>query len=232
MHTKSFTYAVLVGSWLAAGGSLFASDPAGFISLFNGQDLSGWEGNPQLWSVREGAITGATTADRPLKENTFLIWRAGTVENFELRLKYRLQGGNSGIQYRSRDQGNWVVGGYQADIEAGTNFTGILYEERGRGILALRGEKVTIGPDGKKQVTGSVGTAGDIQAAIKPNDWNEYVLVVKGNHLLHQVNGKTTVDVTDQQEAKAAKSGILALQVHVGPPMTVQFKDLQLKRLP
>ena len=110
----------------------------GFHSLFDGQTLDGWEGNPKLWSVQNGAITGQTTADNPTKGNTFLVWRGGEVKNFELRLKYRIEGGNSGIQYRSKEVERWVISGYQADIDATNRFTGILYEERGRGILAER----------------------------------------------------------------------------------------------
>ncbi|HOW65460.1 MAG TPA: DUF1080 domain-containing protein [Candidatus Paceibacterota bacterium] len=225
-----------LGSWFILAISVLtftrieAGEPA-VVELFNGRDLNGWDGDPKFWSVRDEAITGETTAANPTKNNTFLIWRGGEVADFELRLKYRIRGGNSGIQYRSKDLGNWISGGYQADIEAGTNYTGILYEERGRGILALRGEKVTIGAEGKKQVTASIGTAAEIQAAIKADDWNDYVVKAQGNHLVHIVNGKVTVDVTDEQTAQAAKTGILALQVHAGPPMTVQFKDVRLIRL-
>src|SRR5687767_14612132 len=85
-----------------------AEDTAGFKSLFNGNDLSGWDGNPKFWSVKDGLVTGQTTADNPTQGNTFLIWRDGTVEDFELRLSYRIVGGNSGIQYRSKDLGSWV----------------------------------------------------------------------------------------------------------------------------
>jgi hypothetical protein len=232
MQRISSSSALVVLFCLCSLGYQTHAAEAGALQLFNGKDLTGWDGNPKFWSVRDGVITGATTPENPTKANTFLIWRQGEVADFELRLLYRIVGGNSGIQYRSKDLGDWVAGGYQADIEAGTNYTGILYEERGRGILALRGEKVTLGADGKKQVTGTVGTPGDIQAAIKKEDWNEYIVIAQGNHLVHKVNGKTTVDVTDEQTAKAAKSGILALQVHAGPPMLVQFKDVQLKRLP
>ena len=123
-----------VGLWAASNG-------AGYRSLFNGKDLSGWDGNPKFWSVKDGTITGQTTAENPAQGNTFLIWRLGTVEDFELHLSYRIVGGNSGIQYRSKDLGNWVVGGYQADFEAGKVFSGILYDEKGRGILAKRGAK-------------------------------------------------------------------------------------------
>ena len=211
----------------------------GFHAIFNGKDLSGWEGNPKLWSVKDGAITGQTTADNPAKGNTFLIWTNGTVGDFQLRCSFRLVPGdskgfaNSGIQYRSRvlDPTNWVVGGYQADMEAGPNYTGILYEERFRGIMALRGEKVVWTPDDKKQVVGSVGVAAEIEGALKKDGWNDYVIIAKGNHLQQFINGRQTVDVTDDCEAKRAMSGVLALQLHAGPPMMAQFKDIRLKAL-
>ena len=109
---------------------LSAADTDGFRPLFNGKDLKHWDGNPQFWSVRDGAITGQTTKEKPTKGNTFIIWRGGTVANFELKLKYKIVGGNSGIQYRSKDLGNWVAGGYQGDLEAGNTYSGILYEEK------------------------------------------------------------------------------------------------------
>ena len=217
-----------------------AAVETGFQSLFNGKDLTGWNGNPELWSVKDGVIHGQTTAEHPAKGNTFLIWTNGTTADFELRASYKITPNNdkgfanSGIQYRSKifDLTNWVVGGYQADFEAGATYSGILYEERmTRGIMAARGEKVTWDKDGKKQVAGAVGDAKEIQAAIKKEDWNEYVIIAKGNHLQHFINGKATVDVTDECEAKAAKSGVLALQLHAGQPMTVEFKNIRLKPL-
>ena len=212
----------------------------GFLRIFNGKDLTGWEGNPRLWSVKDGAITGQTTAENPAQGNTFLIWTNGTVTDFELRCSFKLVPGdskgfaNSGIQYRSKviDPAKWVVGGYQADMEAGPTYTGILYEERmTRGIMAARGEKVVWDKDGKKQVVGSVGDAAEIGAAIKKGDWNDYVIIAKGNHLQQFINGKQTVDVVDECEAKRALSGVLALQLHAGPPMTAQFKNIRLKKL-
>jgi hypothetical protein len=211
----------------------------GFTGIFNGKDLSGWDGNPKLWSVQDGAITGQTTAENPAKGNTFLIWTNGTVADFELRCFFKLTPGdskgfaNSGIQYRSKvfDPANWVVGGYQADMEAGPTYTGILYEERIRGIMAARGEKVVWDKDGKKQVVGSLGDPAEIGAAIKKGDWNEYVIIAKGNHVQQFINGHQTIDVLDECEAKRAMSGVLALQLHAGPPMTVQFKNIRLKKL-
>jgi type 1 glutamine amidotransferase len=208
-----------------------ADDEAGFKSLFNGKDLTGWEGNPAFWSVRDEAITGQTTEENPTQGNTFIIWRDGTVDDFVLRLQYRIVNGNSGIQYRSREFDNWVVGGYQGDFEAGDRYSGILYEEKlGRGILAERGQKVVIDAEGKKNVAGSVGDSAEIQAKIKKEDWNDYEIIAAGNRLIHKINGLTTVDVTDEQAAKRSMSGILALQLHAGPPMTVQFRNIRLKR--
>ncbi len=203
----------------------------GFVSLFDGKTLNGWSGNPDYWSVRDGAITGETTAENPLKENTFLIWKDGKVGDFELRLKFRMVGGNSGVQYRSEDKGNHVVAGYQADIDATGQYIGILYEERGRGILALRGEKVEIQANGEKKVVGKTSDDEEVLASVKKEGWNEYVIRAKGNRLEHILNGHTTIELTDNDEKNRSMSGILALQLHVGPPMLVQFKDIQLKKL-
>ena len=218
--------------------ALAAEPEAGFKPIFNGKDLSGWDGDPKLWSVKDKAIVGETTADNPLKHNTFLIWTNGEVGDFELRCAFRITANNdkgfanSGIQYRSKvlDPAGWVVGGYQADMEAGPTYTGILYEEKmTRQIMAARGEKVTWDAGCTKKVTGSLGTSEEILAAIKKNDWNDYVIVAQGNHLQHFINGKQTVDVTDDCVEKRAMRGVLALQLHQGQPMKVEFRDLRLK---
>ena len=203
-------------------------------NLFNGKDLTGWKGL-DFWSVEDGCITGRTTKEKPTKGNTFLVWQGGEIGDFEFTFKYKIVGGNSGVQYRSKvvDEKAFVVGGYQADFEAGKTHSGILYEEKGRGILAQRGQKTVI-KDGDKpgkakiEVTGEVGKSAEIQAKIKAEDWNEYRIVAQGGHLQHYINGVQTVDVTDET-AVGAKKGILALQLHAGPAMVVQFKDLVLK---
>ena len=217
---------------------------AGEKPLFNGKDLTGWKGQPEFWSVKDGAITGQTTKDTPVKENTFLIWD-GEVGDFELHFKYKIVDangtsdgfGNSGVQYRSKvvKPEYSVVSGYQADFETGKKYSGILYEEKARGILAERGQKVVIhegdAPNKPKlEVTGEVGKSDEIQAVIKPAEWNDYTIIAKGGHLQHFINGKQTVDVTDET-AIGAKKGILALQLHAGSPMQVQFKDLMLDKL-
>jgi uncharacterized protein (TIGR03067 family) len=238
MNQKLLLY-IAAGSLLAASTVFGAEIESGFTSLFNGKDLSGWDGDPKLWSVKNGVITGQTTAESPAKHNTFLIWTNGEVADFELRCSFKLTPGdekkfaNSGIQYRSKilDPAGWVVGGYQADMEAGQEYTGILYEERFRGIMATRGEKVVWDNDCNKQVTGSLGTSQEIQAAVHQGDWNDYVIIAQGNHLQQFVNGKQTVDVTDECESKRAASGVLALQLHAGPSMMAQFRNIRIKTL-
>ena len=205
-------------------------------NLFNGKDLTGWKGL-DFWSVEDGCITGRTTKEKPTKGNTFLVWQGGNVADFEFTFKYKIVGGNSGVQYRSKlvDEKGYVVAGYQADFEAGKTYSGILYEEKGRGILAQRGQKTVIkegaAPNKPKvEVAGEVGKSAEIQAKIKSEDWNDYRIVAKGGHLQHFINGVPTVDVTDET-AVGAKKGILALQLHAGPAMVVQFKDLVLKEI-
>lgn len=218
---------------------LHAGEP---VSIFNGKDLTGWEGLAGFWSVKDGTITGQTTAEHPTKGNTFLIYKGGDVADFELTFQYKITAqngegfGNSGVQYRSKvaDPANFVLGGYQADFEYGTTYSGILYEERGRGILAQRGQKVVVkqgSEPGKPQieVTGETGKSAEIQASIKKDDWNDYKIVAKGGHLQHFINGHLTIDVTDET-AEGAKAGVLGLQLHAGGPMTVQFRKLELTK--
>jgi hypothetical protein len=234
-HIKRCLPGLLTLTLLATAAPAPAQSPdsEGFISLFNGNDLSGWRGDSVHWSVEDGAITGKTTPETLLKgHNTFLVWQGGTPGDFVLRLKYKIRGGNSGIQYRSKliDPEKVIVGGYQGDIDSTGRFTGINYEERGRSILAERGQKVEIDPEGKKNVE-SLGDKDELLKKINPDDWNDYVITARGNHLTHAINGATMSEVIDNQSSKAATSGILALQLHAGPAMTIQFKDIRLKEL-
>jgi hypothetical protein len=207
------------------------TDGDGFISLFDGKSLDGWEGKTAFWSVRDGAITGETTEDNPTQGNTFLIWRDGELDDFELRCQFRIRNHNSGIQYRSKELDNFVVSGYQADIDATGRYLGILYEEKARGILAERGQVVKIDSSGQKNFVGTTGDSSVILKAYKDGEWNEYVIIAKGNQLVQEINGLTTMELIDDQADKRTMKGILALQLHAGPPMLVQFKDLRLKKL-
>lgn len=203
--------------------------PAGFESMFNGKDLSQWEGEPGWWSVEDGAITGIMTKQKPLKHPTYLFWK-GTAGDFELRALYRLDAGNSGINFRSRKLPNWDVFGYQADLEAGKSYTGILYDVHQRAVMTHRGEKVVYNPDGTKQVT-RFGDPAELQKHVKPGDWNQYVIIAHGPEIILEINGVVMSHVIDGDAKKAARDGLITLQLHPGPPMKVQYKDLCIKRL-
>ena len=214
---------------------------AGGVSLFNGKDLTGWEGDAGLWSVKDGCITGQTTKENPTKGNTFLIWK-GAATDFELTCKVKFtttaesKFGNSGIQFRSAvlDPAKWVVGGLQADLCAAPPYFGILYDERGAGrsVMSVGQKAVIKDVDGKVRVeaTGSVGKKEEIMAAVKYTDWNDYRVFAKGPQIQIWVNGVQTVDATNES-AQGPNGTTLALQIHAGPPMMVQFKDIVLKQL-
>ena len=204
-------------------------------NLFNGTDLTGWKGRPELWSVKDGALTGYTKDGKIPGGNSFLVWD-GTVGDFELKVKFKITGGNSGIQYRSKyadKPEDYRIAGYQADIDGskGMGYFGICYEERGRGIICNRGTRTFIDADGTKYEQ-RVADAGEVLKAIKPNDWNEYTVTACANHLTQKINGTTTAEVIDWQSEKRALEGLLAFQIHAGMgEMTVQFKEVQLKKL-
>ena len=214
-----------------------AADEEGFEPIFDGKSLEGWDGNPDFWSVKDGAITGQTTKEKPAKGNTFIIWRKGEVGDFELKCEYKIIGHNSGIQYRSFEVPGekWVVGGYQADFEAGDTYSGINYGERFRDILANRGQKTVVkrGADGKVVVeeVAKVGDSAEIQKKIKKEDWNEYHIIAKGFTFEHRINGVVTSVCTDEDTKERRAKGIIALQLHAGPPMQVQFRNIRLKKL-
>ncbi|MFD2790773.1 DUF1080 domain-containing protein [Arenibacter sp. H213] len=202
------------------------------ISLFNGENLDKWTGDSRIWSVENGCIVGRTTDENQIERNTFLIFET-PFSDFELRFKYKIIGGNSGVQYRSKvlDEDLFIVGGYQADMEAGTQHSGILYEEKGRGILAKRGEAVVVDEKGQKSVD-QFANSESIQENIKSEQWNAYRIVAHGNHLQHFINGHKTIDVIDKEIEKKSDSGIIALQVHKGPNMEVYYKDIMIGKKP
>ncbi len=207
-----------------------SSAQEGFRSLFSGKDLSGWDGNPALWTIEDGAITGQTNGPEQLDYNQFLIWRGGVLKNFELRAKIRVTGNNSGIQYRSQElSGNrkWSVRGYQCDVHPSTANNGMVYDEGGRGILVLNGQSVIIDGTGAKWLAAE---HTPVQADI--SEWHEYAIIAQGNHLVHQVDGKVTIDLVDHDTKDRDLEGMLAFQLHKGPAMRVQIKDILLKELP
>lgn len=211
------------------------ADDDGFVSIFDGKTLDKWDGNPDFWGVEDGTITGRTTKEKPTKGNTFIIWRGGETGDFELKLEYKIVGGNSGIQYRSFEVPNekWVVGGYQADFEAGDTYSGINYGERFRGILANRGLSTELIRNGDKfevKTLAQIGDTKELQSKIKKEDWNDYHVIAKGFEFTHKINGNVTSKVLDSDQKERRAKGILALQLHAGPPMTVQFRNIRIKQ--
>lgn len=210
--------------------SAFAAE-GGFTSLFNGKDLSGWDGDPKLWKVENGLVIGTNPAPEAMANNSFLIWRGGVVKDFELHATIRVLGdNNSGVQYRSRelkDVAPWVITGYQCDIHPAIEHTGMTYEERGRGIFGLNGHNVLLDPDGALwQLSEHAPVKADI------GQWNEYVVIAKGNHLSHFINGQPTSELIDHDASKRALEGLLAIQLHRGNPNRVEIKELRLNVLP
>jgi len=201
-----------------------------FQDVFNGQDLTGWKGKPDLWRVEEGAIVGETVKGKPIPANTFLVWQGGELGDFEFTAQVRFRGNNSGVQYRSlkHDGQDLVLSGYQFDLHPRQNYYGMLYGEKyaDRKIIATRGQKVMIDSAGKKHLAGKVGDG----AELTDWAWNEIRIVAAGNRLIHEVNGVTAVDVTDDHPT-ARPTGLLGLQLHRGAPMRVEFKALKLRRL-
>ena len=216
-------------------------EPAGMKSLFNGKDLTGWDGDPRLWSVKDGAIHGQTTQENPAKGNTFLILKDQRFGDFQLRLSFRCNAeNNSGIQYRSkhitegRVANNWVVRGYQHEIRNQNKLpsvSGFIYEEGGkRGRICLAGEKA-VWENGKKNVVGTLLNAEGYEKLFKLGDWNDIVIIAQGNNIRHFLNGTLILDFTDNDPELSLKEGILALQLHAGKPMWTEFKNIRIKEL-
>jgi putative heme-binding domain-containing protein len=213
---------------LLAFSALSAQD--GFKPLFNGKDLTGWDGNPELWKVENGEIVGTTTGPEQLAYNQFLIWRGGVVKNFELKAKIKQAGNNTGIQYRSKElpeNGKWSIGGYQCDIHPAHPNNAMVYEERGRGIIVQNGLGVVVDPEGKRWLANE-----HDPVKVDIAEWHEYTVIAQGNHLIHKIDGQVTIDLLDFELAKRSLEGLIAFQIHRGPAMKVQIKDVMLKELP
>ncbi|MCX6906613.1 MAG: DUF1080 domain-containing protein, partial [Verrucomicrobia bacterium] len=221
-----------------------AGDADGFVSLFNGKDLTGWEGRPEFWSVQDGAICGATTKEARAQKNTFLVCTAGEFGDFELRAQFKLAAGdeqgvvNTGVQYRSQiiDREYFTLSGYQADLgfSGKKNLSGGFWEEAGRSVPATPGQRLILregaSPQSPKKTIEFIGSTDDILASYKENDWNDLTVIASGNRLQHYLNGKLASEVIDETAA-AASTGTLALQIKTGPPMRVWFRNLFIKKL-
>ena len=228
------------------------ADEKGFVSIFDGKTLNNWEGDPTYWRVENGNLVGEITPQTLLKTNSFIIWKGGEPTNFELKGEFIItEKGNSGINYRSEKLTDipFALRGYQADIDGANRYTGQNYEERGRTTLAYRGQITSINSQSGTiksedvkakiknnawsdlKITGSLGSSDSLKLKIKNQDWNSFHLIIKGNRLQHFINGILMSDVTDNDAVNGKSKGILGVQVHVGPPMKVQYRNLRLKQL-
>jgi len=220
-------------------------DYAGFRSIFDGT-MKNWDGDPAIWKAEGGSIVGTTTKENPLKENTFVIWRGGQPADFELKVEFKMSATNSGIQFRSVQvpqgsrpnpnappiAGKWVLKGYQADIDFANQFTGMIYEERGRGFLMQRGQAIEIGPDGvSRQIATLETTPDELKALIKAGEWNHVHLIVRRNTIVNIVNDHVTAIVVDDDPKGRSLKGLLGFQIHVGDPMRIEFRNIYLKSL-
>lgn len=234
--SRSFIICVLVGFAMTCCTSraLSQRDKEGYVQMFDGKTLKGWEGDSTYWRVENGIVVGEITPATLLKTNSFLIWRAGVTGDFELKTDFQITTeGNSGINYRSEEVPGVPFGlkGYQADIDGKNKYTGLNYEERGRAFLARRGEKAKIETGKEPVVIAQIGTEESLLSKIKSAGWNEYHLIVKGNHFQHYINGVLMSDFTDEDTAHRKSTGLLGVQVHVGPPMKVQYRNMRIKKI-
>lgn len=241
---------LLLGVFVAIGCGNQADgqqDSLGLVDIFNGVDLSGWRGDPELWRVENGVIVGEITAQTEMPHNSFLIWGGGRPANFEFVAAYRMSAtGNSGVNYRSEEVADlaFALRGYQADIDAANTYTGQNYEERGRTILAFPGQQMRLPPvEGNIQdyAQGNVWTAGEetgtlgereaLKSNINQNDWNEIRIVAEGKRLAHYINGVLMSEIIDDDTKHRKMEGLIGLQLHTGPPMKIEFKNVRLQVL-
>jgi Domain of Unknown Function (DUF1080) len=210
-------------------------EESGFHPIFDGKSMAGWDCDPDFWRIENGTITGETQADHQPKQNIFCIWKGGTPADFDLKLQYKLTGltGNSGIQYRSVEMpevAKWVMKGYQADIDGKQVYTGQIYEERGRGFVALRGQIAYAG-DGKKP--GSIGTTGsdaELKGLIKENDWNDLEIIARGNSLVQLLNGRVMCVLIDDDKANRKMDGEIGIQLHkTTAAMKIEARNIRIK---
>ena len=213
-----------------------AGDEPGFQPIFDGKTLTGWDGDPKYWRVEDGALVGEITPETIIKSNTFIIWRGGRPKDFELKLDYRITAeGNSGINYRSAvvpdpvtPSNKFAMRGYQCDLDGQKRYPGNNYEEKGRLFLALRGQLTRVVGGRPPVLVSTIGNSNELLKAVT-DDWNSVHLMARGNTLTHVINGQVMSIVIDDDASNRPADGLIGVQVHVGPPMKVQYRQIRLK---
>ena len=211
-------------------------DEPGFKSIFDGKTLAGWDGDPTYWRVEDGALVGEITPATVIKSNTFIIWNGGKPKDFELKLEYRITAeGNSGINYRSVvvpdtvTPGNkFAMRGYQCDLDGRKRYPGNNYEEKGRLFLGVRGQMTRVVGGRPPVLVSTIGDSDELAKAVT-DDWNSVHVIARGNVLTHIINGRLMTVVIDDDAPNRPVDGLIGVQVHVGPPMKVEYRQLRLK---
>jgi hypothetical protein len=216
-------------------------DNTGFVPIFDGKTLEGWDGDTRFWRVENGEIVGETTPENRVTQNNFLIWRGGTVRDFELKVEFRISGTNSGIQYRSTELpqvGKWVLKGYQADIDFTQGYVGNIHDERGRApggeghvVLSRRGQVTRIVDGPKYKVVGTVADPTLLRGVMNVNGWNQYHIIARGPVLMQLINGQLMAVAIDEDASRATVEGLLGFQMHTGPPFKVQYRNVLYRKL-
>ncbi|QDV22515.1 PVC-type heme-binding CxxCH protein [Aureliella helgolandensis] len=202
-------------------------------SLFDGRSLNGWEHDADHWRVENGAIVGEIPKGQSLKKNTWIVWRGGELQDFDLRLQVKLTGAasaNSGIQIRCQVDEIDHVSGYQADLDQGQTWLGRIYDEHGRGLIVERGQRVHIAPDGTRNVQ-VLAPAEAYSVLFRDREWNDYRIVAIGERISIFVNGTLFADLVDQEIDQRDLAGSLAFQLHSGPETRVEFRNIELEQL-
>ena len=249
-HCSFFKIGFLVALFIIINSCKTTSIKDGFHPIFNGENLEGWKGDSTYWSVKDGVLIGEVTPETILKQNSFIIYENEQPSDFELKLEYKIsKSGNSGVNYRSEIIQNkpFALRGYQSDIDGKNRYTGQNYEEKKRTTLAYIGEKVVVDvmPDSipltnirknvkrncwqTRNVTASLGNKKELTSHVKVNDWNTMHIIVNDNRMQHYVNGVLMSEVTDLDTQNKTTKGFIGVQVHTGPPMKVEYKNIRLK---
>jgi 3-keto-disaccharide hydrolase len=233
MRSLCLILLLTAGSYAQRGPVIPPLEESGYQQIFDGKSLSGWDGDPEFWRIENGEIVGQTTTEKQPKQNTFLIWRGGSPADFELRLEFRLTGFNSGIQFRSIELPDikWAMKGYQADMDGEQRYTGQIYEERGRGFLAMRGQFTYIADGKKPALVGSLGDSNQLKELIHADGWNDLHLIARGNVIIQLLNGRVTSMLIDDDTTGRKMDGLIGIQVHRGPPMKIEVRNIRLKKL-
>ena len=233
--TGVFSLAFVTAQAVPAFPEAAGADTAGFVPIFDGKTLINWDADPKYWRVQDGSLVGEVTPQTLLQANSFAIWRGGAPADFELKVEYRVSAaGNSGINYRSSEvpAPAFALKGYQCDIDGAFTWAGQNYEERGRMFLALRGQMTRLTPEARPAIIGSLGEKDVLAKHLRGEEWNWVHLIIRGNVLTHLINGHVMSIVVDEDPAARSVSGLIGVQVHVGPPMKIEYRNFLLKILP